>query len=67
MQRFYFYFPVAVIYYMVASCCDKFNIVFDSECHVLGYPDGGYAGKGDGKMANFHNEATDETVFWKRR
>ena len=54
------------VYYMVAPCCDKYNIVFESACNVLGFPDGGYTGKGDGKMTNFHNEATEEKVVWQR-
>lgn len=40
-------------------------MVFDSVCNVLGYPDGGYTGKGDGKMPDFHNEATNGIVVWK--
>ncbi|MEO6812447.1 MAG: hypothetical protein ABI172_00850 [Ginsengibacter sp.] len=30
------------VYYMVSACCDKYNIVFDSYCNILGFPDGGY-------------------------
>lgn len=52
------------VYYMVAPCCDKYNIVFDSVCNILGFPDGGFTGKGDGKMIDFHNEATDGKVVW---
>jgi hypothetical protein len=52
---------------MKAPCCDKFNIVFDSACNILGYPDGGYAGRGDGKMTDFFKEATDEKVVWKKK
>lgn len=55
------------VYYMVAPCCDKFNIVFDSACNILGYPDGGYTGRGDGKMPNFHEEATEKKIVWKMK
>lgn len=55
------------VYYLVASCCDKFNIVYDSTCTVLGFPDGGITGKGDGKMLNFEKEATDGKVIWEAR
>jgi uncharacterized protein DUF6970 len=54
------------VYYLVSSCCDKYNVVYDSACNILGYPDGGYTGKGDGKMANFKNEASDGKVIWKK-
>lgn len=53
------------VYYMKAPCCDKYNIVFDSVCNVLGYPDGGFTGKGDGKMPDFFTEAKDAKVVWR--
>ena len=52
------------VYYMKAPCCDKYNIVLDSVCNILGYPDGGFTGKGDGKMPGFFKEATDGKVVW---
>jgi hypothetical protein len=54
------------VYYMVSPCCDKYNVVYDSVCNVLGYPDGGYTGKGDGKMIDFHAEATGKKVIWQK-
>ena len=53
------------VYYMVAPCCDKFNIVFDSTCTILGYPDGGFTGRGDGKMINFAKDAIEPKVIWE--
>ena len=53
------------VYYMVSPCCDKFNIVYDSVCNILGYPDGGFSGKGDGKMPDFRKEASGEKVIWQ--
>ena len=55
------------VYYMVAPCCDKYNIVFDSLCNVLGFPDGGYTGKGDGKMVDFFKEATGKKIVWEKK
>ena len=55
------------VYYMIAPCCDKFNIVFDSVCTVLGYPDGGFAGRGDGKMPDFAKEAVEPKVIWEAK
>jgi hypothetical protein len=52
------------VYYMKSPCCDKYNIVFDSNCNILGYPDGGFTGKGDGKMPDFFNEVKDGKVVW---
>lgn len=53
------------VYYMVAPCCDKYNIVYDSACAVLGYPDGGFTGRGDGKMQDFEKEAIRPKIIWK--
>lgn len=54
------------VYYMASACCDKFNAVYDSACHLLGYPDGGFSGRGDGKMTDFSTEANNRKVLWKK-
>ena len=54
------------VYYIVSPCCDKFNIVYDSACNVLGRPDGGFTGRGDGSMKDFRDEATNEILIWKK-
>lgn len=53
------------VYYIPGPCCDQFSSVFDSSCNLLGHPDGGLTGKGDGKLPGFSNEITDEKVIWK--
>ena len=55
------------VYYIASACCDKYNIVYDSACNLLGYPDGGYTGKGDGKMLDFYAEATNKKVIWEKK
>ncbi|MEO7961437.1 MAG: hypothetical protein ABIR19_07815 [Ginsengibacter sp.] len=55
------------VYYIVSPCCDQYNIVLDSDCNVLGHPDGGFTGKGDGTMSSFAKEATNEKLIWKRK
>lgn len=55
------------VYYMVSPCCDRYNVVYDSACNILGYPDGGYTGKGDGVMTDFKNEATNEKLIWEKK
>ncbi|HEU5054040.1 MAG TPA: hypothetical protein VFT78_13060 [Hanamia sp.] len=54
------------VYYLKSPCCDKFNIVYDSDCNILGYPDGGFTGRGDGKMTDFFEKATDGKVVWSQ-
>ncbi|MEO6683996.1 MAG: hypothetical protein ABIN48_14325 [Ginsengibacter sp.] len=55
------------VYYLVAPCCDKYNIVFDSTCTILGYPDGGFTGRGDGKMTDFEKAAINPKVIWEAK
>lgn len=52
------------VYYVAAACCDKYNMVFDKDCKLLGYPDGGLMGKGDGSLPNFRQEATNAKAIW---
>jgi len=53
------------VYYISAPCCDQFSEVVDSNCNLLGHPDGGFTGKGDGKLPGFKDEAKDEKLIWK--
>jgi hypothetical protein len=55
------------VYYIVSACCDKYNVVYDSNCRLLGYPDGGFTGKGDGSLPGFFNEATDRKIIWEKK
>ena len=45
-------------------CCDFFNEVYDDKCNYLGAPDGGFTGKGDGKIPDFFEEAKSEKLVW---
>ena len=54
------------VYYIVSPCCDKYNVVYDSLCNLVGFPDGGYTGRGDGKMTDFKNQAMDGQVVWEK-
>lgn len=55
------------VYYLVAACCDKYNIVVDNNCKVLGYPDGGFTGRGDGSMIDFKDAAKNGKVIWTKK
>ncbi len=52
------------VYYVVLPCCDFFNEVYDDKCNFLGAPDGGFTGKGDGKIPDFFEEAKGEKLVW---
>lgn len=53
------------VYYVVMPCCDFFNEVYDDKCKLLGSPDGGFTGKGDGKLPDFFKEVKNEKVIWE--
>jgi hypothetical protein len=52
------------VYYVVMPCCDFFNEVYDDQCNFLGAPDGGFTGKGDGKLPDFFTEVKNEKLVW---
>ena len=53
------------VYYVVMPCCDFFNEVYDEKCNFLGSPDGGFTGKGDGKLPDFFAEVKNEKLIWE--
>lgn len=53
------------VYYVKAPCCDRYNMVFDKGCSLLGFPDGGYTGKGDGSLPGFQDSAKNPIVVWR--
>ena len=53
------------VYYIVMPCCDFFNEVYDDKCKMIGSPDGGFTGRGDGTMPDFFTKATNEKLIWK--
>lgn len=55
------------VYYFKEGCCDQFNPVYDDSCHLLGAPDGGFTGRGDGKLPEFFNKAKMIGVVWKEK
>lgn len=52
------------VYYVVMPCCDFFNEVYDQNCKYLGAPEGGFSGKGDGKLPDFFEKATSKKLIW---
>ena len=53
------------VYYVSPPCCDFFSDLFDSNCVLIGHPDGGFTGRGDGKITDFRDSAKDEKLIWK--
>ncbi len=53
------------VYFIPAKCCDKMSELFDSSGNLIGHPDGGITGKGDGKCSDFFDTRTNEILFYK--
>ena len=52
------------VYYVTAPCCDNFNDLYDENCNLLGHPDGGFTGRGDGNFPDFNETKTHEQLIW---
>lgn len=53
------------VYFVPAVCCDYFSDLYDSDCKLMGHPDGGFTGRGDGKFPDFISGRTNEKLIWK--
>ena len=51
------------VFYVTAFCCDNFSDLYNDSCRLMGHPDGGITGIGDGKIKAF-NTATEEKLLW---
>ena len=53
------------VYYVTPPCCDFFSDLYDSNCKLIGHPDGGITGKGDMQMVDFATAKSNEKLIWK--
>ena len=54
-----------VVYYQTARCCDFFTNLYDADGVLIGHPDGGISGGGDGTVPDFFEERSNEFLVWK--
>lgn len=54
-----------VVYYLPPRCCDIFGDLYDAEGQIICHPDGGLAGKGDGRCPDFISQRTNEKIIWR--
>ena len=54
-----------IVYFVPAICCDFYSDLYDENCQLLGHPDGGYTGKGDGTYTDFKDVRSNERLIWK--
>jgi len=53
------------VYYVSPICCDHFSDLYNSKCELIGHPDGGFTGRGDGKVPDFGTAKSEEKLIWK--
>ena len=51
------------VFYVPAVCCDNFSDLYNDSCRLMGHPDGGITGRGDGKIKDF-GTAKEEKLLW---
>jgi uncharacterized protein DUF6970 len=54
-----------VVYYVPPRCCDIFGDLYDAAGQVICHPDGGLAGRGDGRCPDFLTQRANETIIWR--
>ncbi|MCT0206372.1 DUF6970 domain-containing protein [Synechococcus sp. CS-1332] len=54
-----------VVYYLPPQCCDQYSVLFDAEGRVIGAPDGGLTGGGDGRAGDFHQLRRQGLLLWR--
>ena len=52
------------VYYIPAICCDFFSDLYDDDCKLIGHPDGGITGRGDGTVRDFDSARSNERLIW---
>ena len=53
-----------MVYYVTAPCCDFFSDLYDSKGMLIAHPDGGFTGKGDGKLPDFNEKKKNQKLVW---
>lgn len=54
------------VYYVVHRCCDQFSDLLDADGKLIGHPDGGITGRGDGVTKFSPSELEGEEVWASR-
>lgn len=55
----------ATVYYFPPAMPDGLGCLYDVDGKVIGCPDGGMTGHGDGRCADFFSARSEEHVVWK--
>ena len=53
------------VYFRPAPCCDRMSILYDYSGRIIGHPDGGIDGQGDGIALDFFEVRTGGKTVWE--
>lgn len=53
------------VYYIPPVCCDIPGQLYDDNCNLICYPDGGISGAGDGNCTDFFANRKSEKLIWQ--
>ena len=53
------------VYFVPQRCCDIFSDLYDADGNIIGHPDGGITGQGDGRVPDFLDERGNGQLVWK--
>lgn len=54
-----------IVYFLPQRCCDIWSNLYDVEGDIIGHPDGGITGEGDGRVPSFFELRSNERLIWK--
>ena len=54
------------VYYVLSQCCDQFSDLLDADGNLIGHPDGGITGRGDG-VTQFSTSGLKGEIIWQQR
>lgn len=55
------------VYYIPPECCDFYSYLYNDSCELIGYPDGGFTGRGDGSAPDFISTRINEKLIWQQK
>ena len=58
-------YKAQIVYFLPQRCCDIFSDLYDADGNVMGHPDGGITGQGDGRAPEFFEERSNERIIWR--
>ena len=53
------------VYYVPPRCCDVYGTLYNRDGLIVGHPEGGFTGDGDGRLPDFFEGRSDPKVLWE--